>query len=561
MRIDKIKMANFRGKSSEIELGDRTFISGRNGIGKSTILNVPAFVIKGKLPDCKSSESFMNASDSYMMGGITMGGHDIERTLTQGASLKEKLIIDTEEMSAKAAEPMLKVLIGKGPAIMDMPAFYACSARDKRIMALKCTATKEEQDAIFSETEKARTAANEATADRHAAEKALELATEQVSEIERPVGSVAESQIEEGGLNKGLDELTQKMSDGEANDKLKEQYKEDAGGLEDSIKAEGRLEGEMVALRTTIESTEKGIAENKEPVRLEDVDPITDNQRIEIQTVLDILDRMNDTDAIEAIDILEGLLPDPHGMEAHKKLHVAWNTKHDELERIMAKAKSDLGDTAQALQSAKDGVRLGKAAATKLAQVGPSLDKADIAIKAGMIDRRTALREKISELQKIETMEKSMEGHRVSIQKRGDEEKKAKAQQAIALKKQSDMIGKAVKVLSDRSKAILPDGELDIRDDGKNFDVIWMREDGRQTHRTTLSGGEQGLFDSALGHSLAPEAAVFIEAGEVDHIKLPDLFDRLKDCEFQIIVASWFNPKLIDKDYKVPESWTHIEME
>ena len=503
----------------------------------------------------------MNASDSYMMGGITMGGHDIERTLTQGASLKEKLIIDTEEMSAKAAEPFLKVLISSGPAIMDMPAFYACSARDKRIMALKCTATKEEQDAIFSETEKARTAVNEATADRHAAEKALELTTEQVAENERPVGSVAELKIEEDGLNNGLDELTQKMADGEANDKLKAQYKEDAGELESSIKAEGWLEGEMVALRTTIESTEKSITENKEPIRAEDVDPITDNQRIEIQTVLDILDRMvNDTDAIEAIDILEGLLPDPRGMEAHKKLYSEWDAKREELEGIMAKASMDLADTAQALQSAKDVVRLGKEAATKLAQVGPSLDKADIAIKAGMIDRRKDLRAKISELQKVETLEKSMEGHRVSIQKRGEEEKKAKAQKAKAEKKQSDMVGKSVEVLSDRSRAILPDGKLDIRDDGKNFDIIWMREDGRQTHRTTLSGGEQGLFDAALGHSLAPEAAVFIEAGEIDHGNLIDMFERLSDCAFQIIVASWYNPYFVSHEI-LPEAWTHIRME
>ena len=73
---------------------------------------------------------------------------------------------------------------------------------------------------------------------------------------------------------------------------------------------------------------------------------------------------------------------------------------------------------------------------------------------------------------------------------------------------------------------------------------------GTNVLRTSLSGSEQARFDVALGHALAPEAAVLLEAAELDHDNLMSFMKQTADEKFQIICATWYEPGT------VPEGWT-----
>ena len=561
MKINKIRMDRFRGHSAEYELGQRTFITGPNGSGKTTIMSAAHFAVKGKLPGYKSSEAYANAGNGYMMGGITVDGRTIDRTLTQGKTLSEKLIIDGEEMSAKAAEPILKVLLGKGPLLLDMPAFYECSAKQMRQMVLGLVAGKDEQKAIMDATDKARTNKNEATADRRAAEKALEVTTQELAEMERPVGSVKGLQEEEGKLNDAIDELNSKISRGTANDRMREQYEASAKAVPENQKALAEAQQGLKAIMDTLKSLDDEDAKDQEPKAPEGAEPLSTAQGDAIQQAIDIIKDNSTSGPIdEAVEILSDLFPDKEAQAQWEKNHSEWNMRAIDRDKAREEAMGSRRNLERGIEQLESNIKDGEECKTKMAQIGPGSDAEDIPMLAGMKDRRQELRERISQLQKVETLENLLESQRIEIEKAGERENASKENQENAIKRQAKVINAAVATLSERSKALLPEGQMEIRDDGKNFEIVWLRENGQETTRTTLSGGEQCLFDAALGHSLAPEAAVFIEGGEIDSKNLQDAFIRLQDCDFQIIVASWNDPYHNDPEHTMPDGWETIRI-
>lgn len=553
--IKTISYENLRGKTDSHELGERTFLTGPNGSGKSTIVNAAYFALTGKLPGYKVSQMFENSSSDIMSATVVIGEHTIKRTLTQGKTLSETVKIGAEEMSGKAASPAIRMILGGKNPLIDMKSFYACSPSDQRRMILGMVMSKEDQNKLMEKEAERKKRKNELAQERQAATKAMNAIVGDIADMDRPVGTLKSIQEEEGKINSALDDLSKKIAEGEANENMRQKLSEENGKLEEYRKglkdSEDKLKKRELKLKKLEDNPNKipepelvfdlpvpvigGMKKVIEKLHSTRRDALSGSSTNLISQEPNIDDAQLERELMAAI--LEQFLPSEERQAKRKEYDEIIQIRkkeRDKLSDMIIDCKLNRGKYQQAIESAEKSEKA-------LTQLGPGPDQADYAMKAGMENRRIELRESLRALNKIESLEKSVEKWKIREQKLVEEENKAKEELKKITEEQSEVVMVAASLLVERSKSILPDGCLIIDDDGKSVDIAWNRDDKRIVSRTTLSGGEQCIFDAALGHSLAPEACVILEGGEIDRNNMRKLFHTLEQSKFQVIVASWFN--------------------
>jgi len=560
MQITTVSFGNFRGQSGEYDLGQRTFITGPNGSGKSTIVCAAYFAIMGRLPGYKVSQMVENASADDMWAKVKIDGRTIERHVLQTAKgVSTTVRIDGEKIGSKDAEATIRLMLGSGPALLDMPAFWDCSATDKRKMILKLTAAE-----LDGKDEKIKAERNAKLAEKHALEKVLAELVATHAQKTRPIGSAPKMEAEVSELDAEINNLTAVIATGEANERTKKLYDE-------RIAAKPEIE-ERLALCTIerdayaadidrntarISALEKKEREAKEPEGVSD--RISTESEIIIQRVIIAAQsRSRACGKCGLLHDIQEVLPSHENIPAWNQWVLAKRDREMELaalEDMLSQNEESLRIIEHKKTELERDLADSDAAAKMQADIGPGVDPESRAMLLGLEDRRTKIRATLKELIAWNEAEAAIEKHRARVNECSDEvavfgEKlaEAKAAQAEGIKEIEDTLAK-------RSASILSEGRLRITDDGKDMAITWEREGRPEVSRNTLSGGEQQLFDVALGHALAPEAVICLEAGEVDAENLERLAHKLADVDCQIVLASWFDPWV-----DMPAGWKKVEL-
>jgi DNA repair exonuclease SbcCD ATPase subunit len=244
-------------------------------------------------------------------------------------------------------------------------------------------------------------------------------------------------------------------------------------------------------------------------------------------------------------------------IDAQTKAEIAWDQASRRLEKDRVVAQADVNNVSAAIREQNKTIAAMIAAADKLKNLGAGVDPKDAEVLEGLQSRRLELDAKIRELAKFETIDAEVEKARIALSEVDAKEEKAKAALEAVIAKQQSVVASFTHILADRSTAILPTGRLDMEDDGKNIEIVWVRDDKR-TRRDTLSGGEQATFDAAMGYALAPKALVIIEAAEVDtwagRDSLSVLLAHLEKAPCDLLVMTCHDAKT------VPEGWSTVTL-
>jgi len=562
--IESVEIENIRGISKVVEFKNRTLVTGPNGSGKSTIPVAIDFALLGLVPGYKKNETFANASSDFMRAVVNIKGHSIERILTKGKTLSERIAIDNGTAAdPKAAVPMLELILGQEPPVLNMPAFWNSTSTEKRRLLLKLVADSETQKKLEQDENKARGIKNDITRTRQVAEKTVENLTKRLAGLEKPAGNLAHMKNDIVELTNQIRETEKKVADGEAVEKtlaILISQKVAIKDLKESIKINKKLlkksDVELKRIESEIES--KG----KEPVfELSGKKELSDNANEIVGVVVSELNDINSADdstlciVHESISSLKPLLHDAD--EGNRsKLRMKWidesrhlcQSKHGALVQVSKYTK--LTATSQAE------LKVAQQAEKKIEKLGDNVDPKDRAALDGMNSRRSELESKIDPLQQIDTIGREIEQARLEAEKALVDEDNAKKALEVAVREQQAVVECAADELAERSKTILPYGNLRLFDDGKDISVYWAKTKDLKVQRNTLSGGEQALFDCALGHALAASALIVIEGAEIDDNKIVELMNHIPEQgEFQVMIVTCHEPKTI------PEDWHHISIE
>jgi len=563
MKIDSIETRNIRGISGKLELADRTLLVGPNGIGKSSYLTGLNWVMLGKVPGYKPSESFANSSSEEMYAKAIIGDRTIERKLTQGKTLSESLAIDGNWAKGKGMNARIEDAFGAGPKVLDMPAFFECTPAQKRRMILGMVCDREKLNDLMEKEEKARKLKNEMAEDRKTADKAVDEITQQKAEMEKPTGNLKKLKEELEEKRKELREVDTKISTGKANDearksvessvvdipKLKKKLQANEKALVDAQKQHKEVTDKITAhagIKPTFEG-EIGEVITGEPLEVvqgcvKDIETVMDKEALQ-ETCHNVL--------VAVVSRLTSIQPDTAAEEAFNKTLREWTDESSAL----AVAEKPIAEAVQTLldESVELGSQLEAANKSKGNQknIGAGLDPNDEATLKGIEERIDELMAKIGPLEKIKTLEDSLEKVRLKANDAVKEEESAKEALALIEKEQNDIVEEAGEMLAKRSKEVLPVGNLRIELQEKGISIFWAKSADVKVQRTSLSGSEQSMFDVSLGHAMAPKACVLIEAAELDDANLIKFMQHLNGCEYQVIVATCHAPQAAD----VPNGW------
>ena len=255
-------------------------------------------------------------------------------------------------------------------------------------------------------------------------------------------------------------------------------------------------------------------------------------------------------------DRLNQLLPDPEKCSKAREKHNAWRTKSQDLEKSSQNAESAVRSGEARLETYQDALGQLEAQAADIEDTADPVDPNDLtsleAVKAKIEEGSELLQDAASRQTLLDEGEKA----RIAMVEAQEKEDEAKKALSGAVMEQRTMIDSAGEMLGMRSQEMLPDGKLVIEDDAHDFRIRWELEDGRTVDRTSLSGGEKALFDPAVGHALAPQACVVVEAAEVDAGNLETVLKQLEECEFQIVLMTC-HP---GSHAEVPSTWDVISL-
>jgi hypothetical protein len=236
-----------------------------------------------------------------------------------------------------------------------------------------------------------------------------------------------------------------------------------------------------------------------------------------------------------------------------------------DLTASQSKAQAAIRSAQNAEQRAINALASAEDAEKNLASVGPGVDPHDVAARAGLETRLSEINAKLAPLRRLDAIEREINSAQIVAEKAATQEDDQKAVLAGAIERQQQVVQGAAEDLARRSMAVLPDGNLVLDDDGRHVDVYWERSTVRVA-RCALSGGEQALFDCAVGHSLAPGALVAVEAAEVDNDRMGAMLAHFP-TGLQVAVLTCHPPVLRGMCgmsllvYEVPQDWTVITME
>lgn len=562
MIIDKVEIGAIRGITKTVELGKRTLLTGPNGSGKSAVPVTIDFALLGLVPGYKKNETFANASGDVMKGVVHGGGHIIERTLTQGKTLQERIRIDGgTPADPKAAVPMLELILGKEPPVLNMPGFFQLTSTEQRRIVLKLVADAETQEKLEADEKAARAKKNDLTRTRQVAEKAVENLTKRLATLEKPAGNIDHIKAEIAALTAQIRETEKKVADGEATDRLRAQYTEDAKALETASKALQAAEAASKKPTAALKKVQKAIDALEAPTVPQSGEMMSEKAMNVVKWAsadLTGIASHGEDDLAEQLDgiaaDLISILPDAKAQEAYAAAAANYRKDKAELEQAKTQLEKELVAIRDAYKDAKRAKEAAEQADKRLADLGAGLDQKDKAALEGMKSRRAELEAKSEPLAEIAMVQREIESARLEAEKALAEEEAAKPAIEAAIQAQQAVVEQAATQLAKRSKELLPVGNLKLTDDGKDLTVAWAKSKDLCVQRTTLSGGEQALFDCALGHALAPSALVVIEGAEIDDNNILTVMEHIPDGDFQVVMLTCHTPATI------PEGWTQLDM-
>jgi DNA repair exonuclease SbcCD ATPase subunit len=560
--IKKVGLKNVRGITREIELGKKTIITGPNGSGKSSVLVGMQFPVFGLIPGYKKKQTIANASDAEMSASVTIGDHCIERILRQGQTLQDRVKINGgTETDAKAATGMIELVVGKDPLLMNMPAFYDVSDTGKRRRIVALVADEDVQNKLEEKEKSARAAKNKIVAERQAADKAVEHLLKSLTELEKPAGNLPRLKEELKQVKADLKECEDRVNKGKANDAARDKcfaMVSDIPSLNDIIhdlkkqfvEAEKKSQSCHEALNGIGDPPERTVSDMGLSEKAKGIVADVILQLSEAGFVLEGHITLRD----EVVCKLEQLLPDEEDVLADAKAFEEFEKLRDLRVNESKDADDERDRIAKDLSDAEDNLSRAVKADEYLNDIGPGLDPNDEKTANGLIKRRDEIEKKVNDLEKIDTLNCEVKKAQIEADAANEAEKKAKEDLSIVLEEQANIVRDASKTLSERSRHVLPFGELMLTDDGINIDIVWKMNDKKTVSRTSLSGGEQAIFDCSLGHALAPTALVAIEGAEMDDDRIQDVMNNLLEHEFQAVIMTCHAPD------SVPDGWTHIKM-
>lgn len=573
--ITRVEYDNIRGLSSAVDLGARNLIVGPNGSGKTTVMVAIDFALLGLVPGYQKGDMVANASGATLRAKVTIDGHTIERTLRQGKTLQERIAIDGgTPADAKAAAPLLEAILGREPRLLNMPAFWAATDAEKRRMILKLRATPEVQAKLGQDEQQARDAKNAATKRRQDAEAVVKRLTLSLAGIEKPTGNLGALEAESAGIEADLAALLDRIRAGEANDRARATMTAtvaDMPNLKVACEKAAAAVRDAEAAKTQWEARVAEIAavEPRQEDRVDMPDALVESVQGVINDLTDLhaeLPGWADKLAVQiggVVATMESWLPDSEAVAGSRRAVADWIKTRDLAAAALRKAENAVRVAKNDDQHATALVVIAENAEKRLAPVGPGVDPHDVAARAGLEQRKSEIEAKLAPLRRIDAIEREIKSAEIAAERETAVEEDRKTTLAAAIERQQAVVEGAVEDLALRSREILPEGQLGLNDDGRNISIYWQRGNVH-VQRCALSGGEQALFDCAVGHSLAPGALVAVEAAEADDDRVGAMLAHFPTAIAQVAVLTC-HPPVVGQDvkvrvYEVPPSWNVITM-
>ena len=566
--IESIEIWGIRGirgtggqDSRKVEFGQHTIIIGANGAGKTALMCGLHFVCMGKVAGAKPSEMWLNANNpEQIRARAKINGRLIERRLTNGKTLSESIVIDgvTQKLAKGAADAVLMAAFGRDPLIVDIPEIQRATSSVRRRMILGMVCDLERLESATMAEEKARQRANDARSHRQQCDKTVATLTQQLSEMERPVGNLATLKNDRGTLAADLKAAQKRIADGDANDRIRktrQASQEAVPALRERVEA---AEGSLNALMADFGATEarmKALEAPKRPAgRSKGLDEDIAEELTLCVALLDKYIQIQGTgwvgaeaDLVKApADAIRGMLPNKKAQAAYAKARKEYDQKVAELSSALAdmQAKIDRATQERDLLRAEL-AHEEKVLATAEVNSPPATDQ-DRAMAAGLEAKLAEIGSKIDALAKCEAIEEAIEKANIEAEKAIEAHTEAQDNLSTAQSAMAALITEAAERLCLRSEEVLASGKMAMRDDGKDLEILWAREDGVSIPWVTLSGGEKAIFDVAVGHCLAPRAMVIIEGAEVDDNNLLALVKKLNGSALQVCLLTCHEPVGLD---------------
>ena len=571
--IEAVKTNNVRGVTRQVELKEKNLIMGPNGSGKSTIIAAINFGVLGYLPGYKKNETFANASGDEMSVTIVKDGKTLERSLKQGKTLQERIAVNGIEGKAAAADGMIQLAFGKDPLVVDMPLFWASTSTEKRRMLLGLVADDAMLARVMDAEKTSRETLNTIRKTRQTTDAVVARLVKSMSEVERPAGNLAALQTELKQAQTDLQEVLERISIGDANTAQRKQnaeliemvpeYKKAIDEAKEKMRdADARIAALEHYLKVLGPAPDRTVSESGGYDLPGAVQKILVDSAGHVSGVSEILPKKFAAEAVlleSVASTLIGLIKQEEDTSADDAKIAEHQAAAADIQGKLNVAKQRQEEIKKKAIRAKACLDTAKRAQETVADIGPDADPNDRAAAEGLKKRISELEARIEPLRKIAAMEEEIEKARIDADKAAEKEEDAKTKLQGAIDAQAAIVQAASEKLAELSMKILPFGILCLEDDGKDISVFWKKDDKTKVQRQTLSGGEQAIFDAALGHALCPTGLVAIEAAEIDtwpgSQRLETVLNHLATVPAQIIVATCHEPRVI------PETWNTIYLE
>ena len=564
--IEKVIGKNIRGLDFEVSLGEKTLCVGPNGSGKTSIAAAINIAHLGYIPGSKVSETILNASGNPMRCRVDHdGGKNVAREFEQGKTLQERVSVNGQPWQKRnAADGMITLAFGTAPQVVDMPAFHAAPAAEKRRQLLRLTPDvgADVVEQLMADEKKARDTLNAKRAMRQAAEKHLAGLTAELGEIEFPAGDFARLQAERLEAVEHEKEYAHKVAEANANDRARVNLQDLVASLP-SLQAErDELEAQLKEANTSVADIEQKQAAHAltAPVMPAGGERAQAFEAVE-QSLLLLLDLI--TDDAENI-IIESALqeiiacgPDRADMQKYNQAFSTYQTIENELQRRLEDQSALALRVERKMDNIASRLTTAQAAQNKLASIGPTLTANDEAALAGARARVDELDAKLEPLRERKVRHEQSERARLEVAAAGKAEDQAKADLEDASTAQLVVLREVTDKLAIRSKVVLPFGNLRLEDAGsQGLTIYWAKDAETKVPRETLSGGEKAMFDCAVGYAIAPQAIIVIEGAEMDDQWLLTTMEKLTALPAQVLLMTCHGPT-----GSIPDGWTTVDME
>ena len=569
-KIDSVEIKNVRGITQKLELPERLLLVGPNGAGKSALVAGMHMAANGYVPDTNPANKqmgyvFGNSSGESMSAEIVRGGHAVERAFKSGGrGISCDVTVDGVKGNKNSAEAMIKLALGTRPILIDDLTFWKQSSTEKRKILLGGIASADQITALMEKEEAARDKKNRLARDRQAAKKTLQ------SMMESLAGKQTEAQMpmetlkaEQEKLEASVKELDQKIANARATERTRQKMSGLIGELPKIALDLAAIDQKLAELKTKASDCEQQIADHeqnrvKSPICIGQVDvkaaKVIREAIVLCEALLEELELEQDLKAlVEITDKLKTVAPDQKAAKKYSDWEKTSLLNQRSLEEVQREIEQALRDRANLQQRQIEASKADQG----LNELGAGVDPADVAMQTGMNTRLAELQQQMEPLIEARTLAFEAENARVKVQRIADQETEAKEELAAILSEQAELVAEANEQIVENSREILPYGQIEIEDDGKDMQIFWVMSPGFRVPAHTLSGGQSCLFKACLGHVLAPDATVIVEAAELDDKNLIATMRTLKDSNFQTIMLTCHAPAQMPDD--LPE-WTMVKV-